>query len=98
VEDGSINTTTGKDLVRKTELQKKSPGDIVHDEGLAQVTDSEEITKFCQGVIEENPSQVKQYQSGKEGVLGWLIGQVMAKTGGKADPQAVREQLIELLK
>jgi Asp-tRNA(Asn)/Glu-tRNA(Gln) amidotransferase B subunit len=48
-------------------------------------------------VIAENPSQADEYREGKGAVLGWFIGQVMQKTGGKADPQAVRAALRELL-
>ncbi|RLD02487.1 MAG: Asp-tRNA(Asn)/Glu-tRNA(Gln) amidotransferase GatCAB subunit B, partial [Chloroflexota bacterium] len=47
--------------------------------------------------IDANPDQVEQFKSGKGGVIGWLIGQVMANSGGKADPQAVRETLQKLL-
>ncbi len=98
VDGGNINTSTGKELVRKTQEQQKDPGEIVEEEGLAQVTDSGAIESICKEVIQENPAQVEQYQSGKEGVIGWLIGQVMAKSGGKADPQVVRETIIALLK
>ncbi|OQX62168.1 MAG: hypothetical protein B5M51_06460 [Anaerolinea sp. 4484_236] len=55
------------------------------------------MEKVCAEIIEENPSQVEQYQNGKKMVLGWLIGQVMGKTRGKADPQAVRAMLQKLL-
>jgi aspartyl-tRNA(Asn)/glutamyl-tRNA(Gln) amidotransferase subunit B len=98
VDEGVINTTTGRELVIKTQEQKKDPRMIVDEEGLAQMTDSAAIEVICQEVIQENPSQVEQYQSGKTGVIGWLVGQVMAKTGGKADPQAVRKSLEKLLK
>jgi aspartyl-tRNA(Asn)/glutamyl-tRNA(Gln) amidotransferase subunit B len=97
VDKGTINTSTGKELVRKTQELQKDPRSIVEEEGLAQVTDSAVIESICQEVIEENPAQVEQYQSGKEGVIGWLIGQVMAKSGGKADPEVVRETLEKLL-
>lgn len=98
VDEGTINTSTGKMLFRKTQQLKKEPGSIVEEEGLAQVTDSAAIEAICQEVIKENPAQVEQYQSGKEGVIGWFIGQVMAKSGGKADPEVVRETLEKLLK
>ncbi len=98
VDEGTINTSTGKMLIRKTQQLKKEPGSIVEEEGLAQVTDSAAIERICQEVIEENPAQVEQYRSGKEGVVGWLIGQVMAKSGGKANPEVVRETLEKLLK
>ena len=98
VDGGNINTSTGKELIRKTQELQKDPQEIVEDEGLAQVTDTGAIETICQEVIQENPAQVEQYQSGKEGVIGWLIGQVMAKSGGKADPQVVREIITKLLK
>jgi len=98
VDEGVINTSTGKELMRKTQKLQKDPREIVEEEGLAQVTDSGAIESICQDVIMENPSQVEQYKSGKSGVIGWLIGQVMAKSGGKADPQLVREILEKLLK
>lgn len=97
VDKGTINTSTGKELVRKTQELQKDPRSIVEEEGLAQVTDSAVIESICQEVIGENPAQVEQYQSGKEGVIGWFIGQVMAKSGGKADPEVIRESLEELL-
>jgi len=40
---------------------------------------------------------VTQYRSGKKGIIGWFMGQVMSQSGGKADPQVVRETLIKLL-
>ena len=97
VDEGVINSSTGKELVRRTQEQGKDPVIIVEEEGLAQLTDSAAIESICQEVIQENPDQVAQYQSGKGGVIGWLIGQVMTKSGGKADPQVVREILEKLL-
>ncbi len=97
VDEGVINTSTGKELLRKTQELEKDPREIVEEQGLAQVTDSSAIEALCQQVIKDNPSQVEEYRSGKTGVIGWLMGQVMAKTGGKADPQAVREILVKLL-
>ena len=97
VDEGAINTSTGKELVRKTQALQKDPAFIVEEEGLAQVTDSAAIESICQEVIQENTTQVEQYQAGKEGVIGWLVGQVMAKSGGKADPKKVREILESIL-
>ncbi len=98
VDQGTLNSGTGKELLRLTQELKKSPVEIVEQEGLGQLTDSGAIEDLCREVISENPSQVEQYQSGKTGVIGWLMGQVMAKTGGTADPQLVRETLQDLLK
>ena len=98
VDDGQVNTSTGKDLVRMTQDSQQEPAAIVAEKGLAQLTDTSAIEAVCQEVVDANPDQVSQYQTGKKGVIGWFIGQVMGKTGGKADPQAVREILQELLK
>ena len=97
VDGGAINTSTGKELLRKTQELEQDPGRIVEEQGLAQVTDSAAIEAICQEVIRENPSQVEEYRSGKTGVIGWLMGQVMARSGGKAAPQAVRKILTKLL-
>ncbi len=97
VDRGQINTSTGRELVRKTEQEKMEPGQIVESEGLGQLTDSSAIEAICHQVIEGSPDQVEQYQSGKKGVIGWFMGQVMSQSGGVADPQAVREILIRLL-
>ena len=97
VDRGEINTSTGSALIERVYATDMDPKEIVEKEGLAQVTDSAAIKTICQQVIQENPSQVEEFQSGKEGVIGWLIGQVMAKSGGKADPQVVRETLISLI-
>jgi len=98
VDNGKINRPTGSALIRKGYELKLDPDTIIEKEGSAQVTDSGAIESICQDVIQENPSQVEQYKTGKGGVIGWLIGQVMAKSGGKADPQLVREILEKLLK
>jgi aspartyl-tRNA(Asn)/glutamyl-tRNA(Gln) amidotransferase subunit B len=66
-------------------------------EGLAQVSDEDAIREICADVIAENLEQVATYKSGKEGLIGWFIGQVMKKSRGKADPQTAREILQELL-
>jgi len=47
--------------------------------------------------VAENPDQVATYRGGKEGLMGWFVGQVMAKTKGKADPKLAQEMLLELL-
>jgi aspartyl-tRNA(Asn)/glutamyl-tRNA(Gln) amidotransferase subunit B len=98
VDNGKINRSTGSSLIRKGYESKLDPDTIIEKEGSEQVNDSAEIESICQDVIQGNPSQVEQYKSGKGGVIGWLIGQVMAKSGGKADPQLVRETLEKLLK
>ena len=61
------------------------------------VADSSELGPIVEGILAANPGQVAAYRSGKEGLLGFFVGQVMQATGGKASPQAVNELLREKL-
>ena len=68
---------------------------IIEAKGLKQVTDSGEIEKLVLEVIENNPAQVQQYKDGKEQVIGFLVGQCMQLSKGKANPAQVNELLKE---
>jgi aspartyl-tRNA(Asn)/glutamyl-tRNA(Gln) amidotransferase subunit B len=98
VDSNTINTSTGKALLEKVESSGRSPGEIVQAEGLAKVSDTGAIQAACAAVLAENPEQVASYQSGKVTLIGWFVGQVMRKSGGKADPQLVRTTLEAMLK
>lgn len=95
--EGIITTSTAKELLRKEDLDQQSIRELVEEEGLAQVSDKDEISSICQKIVSSNLEQAEEYQSGKKSVLGWFIGQVMQKTGGKADPRIVRQTLQNLL-
>ncbi|GMO20334.1 MAG: hypothetical protein Ta2A_27220 [Treponemataceae bacterium] len=53
---------------------------------MVQVSDSSAIERFVDEVIAENPAPIAEYKNGKTNVLGWLMGQVMKKSSGKANP------------
>lgn len=97
VDEGTVNTPTGKALLEKTESTGKSPREIVASEGLAQVSDTAALRQICEKILAENPEQVARYRGGKIGLIGWFMGQVMRATRGKADPKATRELLLALL-
>jgi aspartyl-tRNA(Asn)/glutamyl-tRNA(Gln) amidotransferase subunit B len=97
VDAGKVNTSTGKSLLEKVQSSGRSPEEIVRAEGLAQVSDQGAIRAVCAEVLAENPDQVAAYQNGKATLIGWFVGQVMRKMRGKADPQAARSLLEELL-
>jgi aspartyl-tRNA(Asn)/glutamyl-tRNA(Gln) amidotransferase subunit B len=90
VDAGEVNTSTGKSLLEKVQDSEKSPQEIVKEEGLARVGDEEAIRAFCAAVVAENPEQAASYRKGKVSLIGWFVGQVMRKSGGKADPQLAR--------
>jgi Asp-tRNA(Asn)/Glu-tRNA(Gln) amidotransferase B subunit len=76
-----------------------STGTIAADDYLAQaaVGDESELGPIVDAVLAANPGQVETYRGGKEGVLGFFVGQVMKETGGKADPKVVNKLLREKL-
>ncbi|MDB9968842.1 Asp-tRNA(Asn)/Glu-tRNA(Gln) amidotransferase subunit GatB [Gammaproteobacteria bacterium] len=92
------STISGKIAKTVFEAMIEDPSDvdaIIEAKGLKQVTDSGEIEKFVLEVIEKNPAQVQQYKDGKEQVIGFLVGQCMQLSKGKANPAQVNELLRE---
>jgi aspartyl-tRNA(Asn)/glutamyl-tRNA(Gln) amidotransferase subunit B len=75
-------------------------GPIEADEYLARTAlgDEDELVPVIDAVIAAHPEQVETYRGGKEGVLGFLVGQVMRETQGKADPRVVNRLLAERLR
>jgi aspartyl-tRNA(Asn)/glutamyl-tRNA(Gln) amidotransferase subunit B len=98
VDSGLVNAATGKELLIKVEESGKPPAAIVEEEGLAQVSDDTALQSVVDKVLSENPDEVNSFRGGKEGLLGWFMGQVMRETQGKADPQRTRELLQKSLK
>jgi len=98
VDAGTINAATGKSLLVKVQESGKAPKAIVATEGLAQVSDEEALLDVIDRVLAAHPDEVISYREGKEGLLGWFMGQVMRETGGKADPGKTRAMLMKALK
>ncbi len=97
VEDGSISVTAGKQVLDEVVTTGKTPADVVAEKGLQQVSDSSTLEAWVDEVIAENPGPAEQLRGGKEGILGFLVGQVMKRSGGSANPKAVSELLRERL-
>jgi aspartyl-tRNA(Asn)/glutamyl-tRNA(Gln) amidotransferase subunit B len=93
VKDGTINLNTGKDVLEEMFASGHSARQIVEERGLAQISDVTALEKTVAQILEENPKEVGQYLGGKVQILGWLMGQVMRATRGKANPQVVRKLL-----
>jgi aspartyl-tRNA(Asn)/glutamyl-tRNA(Gln) amidotransferase subunit B len=95
---GTVNTPTGKALLAKVQATGKAPAEIVQAEGLAQVSDEGELRKIAEEIVAANPDNVASFRAGKEALMGWFVGQLMARTKGKADPKAAARILSGLLK
>ncbi|MCG8376380.1 MAG: Asp-tRNA(Asn)/Glu-tRNA(Gln) amidotransferase subunit GatB [Chlorobiales bacterium] len=94
---GTINNTIAKQVFERMLETGDDAGAIVEEEGLAQVSDTAEIEKIVQGVIDANSGQVEQYRSGKTRVFGFFVGQCMKAMKGKANPVVVNEILKQKL-
>ncbi|MBV8490118.1 MAG: Asp-tRNA(Asn)/Glu-tRNA(Gln) amidotransferase subunit GatB [Candidatus Eremiobacteraeota bacterium] len=93
VEAKTINSKIAKELLGRMWEGGGSPKAIVEKEGLAQTSDPAAIEKFVDEVIAANEKSVADYKAGKTNVMGFLVGQVMKASRGKADPALVNELL-----
>ncbi len=91
LDDGTISLKIAKDILSQLKDGNSSVDDLIEDQGLQQITNEDQIKSVVLEVINENHEQKKQYLSGKEQVLGFLIGRVMQKTEGKANPKLVND-------
>jgi aspartyl-tRNA(Asn)/glutamyl-tRNA(Gln) amidotransferase subunit B len=93
IKDGAISGKIAKTVFEEMYRSGESPEKIVREKGLIQVTDVDEIQRIIHGVLEGNPKLVQDYQTGKEQLLGFFVGQVMKATKGKANPKLVNDLL-----
>ncbi len=98
VDEGRINRTTGKELIAAVIRTGKSPEELIAEGNLLQISDAGALAQTVAAVLADNPQAVADYKGGREQALGFLLGQVMRKTQGKADPQAARRILLERLR
>jgi aspartyl-tRNA(Asn)/glutamyl-tRNA(Gln) amidotransferase subunit B len=91
VDGKRINSKIAKELLNRMWAGEGSPAAIVEREGLAQTSDPAAIERFVDEAIAANPSVAADYKAGKTNVAGFLVGQVMKASRGKADPKLVNE-------
>ena len=89
VDAKTINSKIAKELLQRMWDGHGSPKAIVEKEGLAQTSDPAAVEKFIDDVLAANEKSVAEYKAGKTNVMGFLVGQVMKSSKGKADPQLV---------
>ncbi|MDD5236501.1 MAG: Asp-tRNA(Asn)/Glu-tRNA(Gln) amidotransferase subunit GatB [Candidatus Omnitrophica bacterium] len=98
VEDGSVSNLVAKDVLKEMLDSGKPAVSIIKEKGLAQISDTSQLEKIAGDVIKENGRSVQDFLAGKENALMFLVGQVMRKSGGKANPKVVQEILRGRLK
>jgi aspartyl-tRNA(Asn)/glutamyl-tRNA(Gln) amidotransferase subunit B len=97
VEDGTISGTAGKQVLDDVVTTGKPAEQIVDERGLRQVSDTSQLEAWADEAIEENPGPVGQFRNGKDGAINALVGQVMKKSRGSANPQVVQQILRQRL-
>lgn len=97
VEKGTINATMGKELLDEIYAQGGSPSAIVEQRGLSQISDEDALASLVAQVIADNPKATQDLAGGKGAALGFLIGQVMRATKGKANAKVVQAMLRDRL-
>ena len=93
VDQSTISLKVAREIFPEVYSSGKTPAQIVQEKGLTQVSDEGALDKIIDEVLTKNPAQVAQFKEGKQQVLGFLVGQVMKASGGKANPGKVNELL-----
>lgn len=93
VDKGTVSLKVAREIFPDVYSSGKTPEQIIRERGLTQVSDEGALDKIIEEVLVKSPAQVAQFKEGKQQVLGFLVGQVMKVSGGKANPGKVNELL-----
>ncbi len=97
VEQGAVSLKAARELFPEFYASGKTAEQLIREKGLTQVSDEGALGQIIADVLAKHPAQVEQYKSGKVQVLGFLVGQVMKASGGKANPGKVNDLLRQQL-
>jgi aspartyl-tRNA(Asn)/glutamyl-tRNA(Gln) amidotransferase subunit B len=96
-DEGRISSSVAKQVFEAMWTSGRTAGDIVQQGGLAQVGDESALQDLVAGVVGSHPDAVKQYRAGRTNALGFLVGQVMRASHGKANPETVNALLKRMI-
>ena len=98
IDKGTISSAIGKKVVEELFENPKEPEEIIKEKGWIQISDEGAIKEVVQKVLANNPQSIADYKAGKDRALGFLVGQAMKETKGKANPQMLNKMFLEELK
>ncbi|MCI8362539.1 MAG: Asp-tRNA(Asn)/Glu-tRNA(Gln) amidotransferase subunit GatB [Clostridia bacterium] len=98
IEKGTISSAIAKKVVEELFENPKDPEEIIKEKGWIQISDEGAIKEVVQRIIQANPQSVADFKAGKDKAVGFLVGQAMKETKGKANPQMLNKMFIEELK
>lgn len=97
IEKGAISNTAGKKVFSVMLESGGEPDEVIEKYGLMQDSDADSLRKLAEEIFSENEKSVSDYRNGKKNALGYLVGQCMKKSGGRANPVIIREIVTKML-
>lgn len=97
LDEGLLSSTSAKELLAEMIRDNLEPKGLASSKNLLQVSDESELVMIVEKVVTDNKKAVDDYKSGEQKSIGFLVGQVMKETAGKANPTVVKELLVKLL-
>ena len=97
IDKGTISSAIGKKVVEELFENPREPEEIIKEKGWIQISDEGAIKEVVAKILEANPQSIADYKAGKDRALGFLVGQAMKETKGKANPQMLNKMFLEEL-
>lgn len=97
IDKGTISSSIGKKVLDELFENPKDPEEIIKEKGWIQISDEGAIKEIVTKILEANPQSIVDYKAGKDRALGFLVGQAMKQTKGKANPQLLNKMFLEEL-
>ena len=98
IDKKTISTSIAKTVLEEMTVNPKDPEEIIKEKGLIQISDEGAIKEIVLKILEENQQSIAEYKAGRDRALGFLVGQAMKQTKGKANPQMLNTMFLEELK
>ncbi|MCI8272463.1 MAG: Asp-tRNA(Asn)/Glu-tRNA(Gln) amidotransferase subunit GatB [Clostridia bacterium] len=98
IDKGTISSSIGKKVLEELFEKPRDPEDIIKEKGWVQISDENAIKEIVLKIINDNPQSVIDFKAGKDRALGFLVGQAMKETKGKANPQMLNKLFLEELR
>ena len=97
IDKGTISSSIGRKVLVELFENPRDPEDIIKEKGWIQISDEGAIKEVVLKILENNPQSIADYKGGKDKALGFLVGQAMKETKGKANPQMLNKMFLEEL-
>ena len=98
IDKGTISSAIGKKVLEELFKNPKDPEEIIKEKGWIQISDEGAIKEVVLKILEANPQSIADFKAGKDKAVGFLVGQAMKETKGKANPQMLNKMFLEELK